>query len=236
MSKPVKCILLDDELPSLTYLRMMCEQIPELEIMRVFDNPLKLMEESEKLDFDLCIMDIDMPGLNGLEVAHLLKNKSVIFTTAYTDYAAQAFDLDAVDYIRKPITRERLEKSVIKAQAIIEKRIPEKQFVQVNTNKGKTLLFFDHISYITSSDIDSRDKMVILENGDELVLKNISYNELLNILPSALFSRINKKDVIALKTLKFFTHDEIVISLKMGDKKLPFSNNFKKEFLEKTGA
>lgn len=235
MSNSVKCILLDDEMPSLIYLRMMCEQIPQLEIVRVFDNPIAFIQEASKLDFDLCIMDIDMPGLNGLEVARLMKGKAVIFTTAHTNYAAEAFDLDAVDYIRKPITRDRLEKSVLKAQATIEKQAPEKQFIQVNTNKGKTLLFFEQVSYITSSSIDSRDKIAILESGDELVLKNISYNELLKMLPVALFSRVNKKDVIALKTLKFFTHDEIVIHLKNGEKKLPFSTNFKKEFLEKTG-
>lgn len=234
MSNKVRCILLDDELPGLTYLRMLCEQIDTVEIVRVFDNPLKLLQETDHLDFDICILDIDMPDLSGLEVARLLKNKPVIFTTAHTNYAAEAFDLDAIDYIRKPITKERLEKAVQKASAQLDKSVPEKQFVQINTNKGKTLLFFDHIVHITSSEIDSRDKLAFLENGEELVLKNISYNELLETLPDNLFCRVNKKDVVALKAVKFFSHDEIIIHLKNVEKKLPFSNNFKKEFLEKT--
>jgi len=234
LSNKVRCILLDDELPGLTYLRMLCEQIDTVEIVRVFDNPLKLLQETDHLDFDICILDIDMPDLSGLEVARLLKNKPVIFTTAHTNYAAEAFDLDAIDYIRKPITKERLEKAVQKASAQLDKSVPEKQFVQINTNKGKTLLFFDHIVHITSSEIDSRDKLAFLENGEELVLKNISYNELLETLPDNLFCRVNKKDVVALKAVKFFSHDEIIIHLKNVEKKLPFSNNFKKEFLEKT--
>lgn len=234
MNNKVRCILLDDELPGLTYLRMLCEQIGTVEVVRVFDNSLKLLQEADDLDFDICILDIDMPDLSGLEVARLLKNKPVIFTTAHTNYAAEAFDLDAIDYIRKPITKERLEKAIQKASAQIEKSRPEKQFVQINTNKGKTLLFFDHIVHITSSEIDSRDKLVFLENGEELVLKNISYQELLVTLPNSLFCRINKKDVVAIKAVKFFSHDEIIIHVKNVEKKLPFSNNFKKEFLGKT--
>jgi two-component system LytT family response regulator len=234
LSNKVRCILLDDELPGLTYLRMLCDQIELVEIIRVFDNPLKLLQEADRLDFDICILDIDMPDLSGLEVARLLKNKPVIFTTAHTNYAAEAFDLDAIDYIRKPITKERLEKAIQKASAQLEKVVPEKQFVQINTNKGKTLLFFDHIIHITSSEIDSRDKLAFLESGEELVLKNISYNELSETLPGSLFCRINKKDLVSLRAVKFFSHDEITISLKNVEKKLPFSNNFKKEFLEKT--
>jgi two-component system LytT family response regulator len=187
LSNKVRCILLDDELPGLTYLRMLCDQIELVEIIRVFDNPLKLLQEADRLDFDICILDIDMPDLSGLEVARLLKNKPVIFTTAHTNYAAEAFDLDAIDYIRKPITKERLEKAIQKASAQLEKVVPEKQFVQINTNKGKTLLFFDHIIHITSSEIDSRDKLAFLESGEELVLKNISYNELSETLPGSLF-------------------------------------------------
>lgn len=213
---------------------MLCEQIPSVEIVKVFDDPYKLVDEVPDLEFDICILDIDMPGLNGLEVARLLRNKPVIFTTAHTAYAAEAFDLDAVDYIRKPIGRERLEKALQKVAAVLEKNAPEKRFVQLNTQKGKTLLFFDQLQYVTTSDHDKRDKLATLENGEQLVLKNVSFPQLLEVLPPKLFCRVNKKDLVALRCVRFFTHDEIALQLSSGEVKVPFSENFKKEFAEKT--
>ena len=66
MNTKLKCLLLDDELPGLTYLKMLCEQIPELEVVKAFDNPETFLKESEFLQFDLCIMDIEMPGMNAI--------------------------------------------------------------------------------------------------------------------------------------------------------------------------
>jgi two-component SAPR family response regulator len=128
---------LDDELPGLTYLRRLCEQIPELEVVKAFDNPLKLIESLKDLEFDLCILDIEMPYKNGLEVAIALQHKPVIFTTAYKEYAADAFDLNAVDYIRKPIDKTRLESAVKKALQILGNESGKKNFsslIQIKAN------------------------------------------------------------------------------------------------------
>lgn len=236
MNPRVKCILLDDELPGLTYLRMLCEQIPDTDVVKVFNDPLKLLEEAPGLDFDVCVLDVDMPGLSGLEVARLLYGKFVIFTTAHTQFAAEAFDLDAVDYIRKPIGRERLEKALQKVADRIRKTAPEKQFLQWNTDKGKTLLFFDQIVRVTVSAGDKRDKLVMLENGERFTLKNISFLQLLAALPADRFCRVNKKDLVALRFVKFYTHDEMLLSTAEGEEKLPFSENFRKEFLAKTAG
>ena len=103
MNTKLKCLLLDDELQGLSYLKLLCEQIPELEVVRAFNDPEVFLKEFSKLNFDLCILDIEMPGTNGIQVAALLKGKPVIFTTAYKDYAINAFDLDAIDYVLKPI-------------------------------------------------------------------------------------------------------------------------------------
>ena len=113
-------MLLEDELPGLTYLKMLCEQIPELEVVRSFNNSTTFLKEIAVLEFDLCILDIEMPGINGLQIASLLKGKPVIFTTAYSEYAAEAFDLDAIDFVRKPIKKERLHQAVLKTIRRIE--------------------------------------------------------------------------------------------------------------------
>lgn len=231
MNTKLKCLLLDDELPGLAYLKMICEQIPEVEVLRAFNDPLKFMEESEKSDFDFCILDIEMPGLNGLEVAKSIKGKPVIFTTAYKEYAAEAFDVDAIDYVRKPIEKNRLEKAVQKMILHLNETAPAKQYIRLNTNKGRALLVFDQILHITNSPVDKRDKLVVLNTGEELILKNISFEQLLSSLPSKEFCRISKKDLVAMKAVRFYSHNEVKLGLSDREITLALSDSFKKEFL-----
>lgn len=236
MNTRLRCLLIDDELPGLAYLKMLCGQIPELEIVKTFNDPEKLMREIPTLDFDLCITDIEMPGIDGLNLAGMLKDKMVIFITAYKHYAVDAFDIDAVDYITKPVKKERLEKAISKALERLDRKSEPKNSIQVNTDKGKTILYFDTIVYIKTAAIDSRDKEVLLEDGSLLVLKNINFNALLEELPDVDFCRINKKEIIALKRVHFFNHNEITLSERdVNGKKitLSLSETYRSDFLLK---
>jgi len=228
-------LLLDDELPGLMYLKMMCEQIPNLEVVKAFDTPENLLNEINELEVDFCILDIEMPTMNGLEVAKKI-NKPVIFTTAYKEYAIDAFDLHAIDYIQKPIQKERLEIAIQKAFQRIEKSNPKKEYISINSDKGKILLYFNQVQYITISENESRDKIVYLENGTKYTLKNISFEKLLKQIPTNLFCQINKKDVIAIKTIQHFTFEEITIEINSTEKiiKLNLSEVFRSDFLKKT--
>lgn len=233
MNIKIKCVLLDDELPGLTYLKMLCEQISEIEIVKVFNNPEKLLSEAPLLDFDLCILDIEMPDLNGIAVANLLIDKHIIFTTAYKEFAVEAFDLDAVDYITKPVKKERLEKAITKVVNRIKKD-EKKQFISLNTNKGKSVLFFENILYIKSADSDSRDKIAYLKDNSQLTLKNISYESLQKKLPENKFCRINKSETIAIDVVNFFTHDEITTKIILSDGKplvLTLGTSYREDFL-----
>ena len=211
MNTKLKCLLLDDELPGLTYLKMLCDQIPEVEIVKTFNNPEKLLAEIPNLDFDLLISDIEMPGIDGLHLAEMLSTKLVIFCTAYKEYAAEAFNIDAVDYITKPVKLERLQKAISKAFERFDKSDGAKKFIQLNTDKGKTLLYFSQICYVKTAVSDSRDKTVLLIDGSFLNLKNVKFDTLLKELPEADFCRINKKEIVAVKAIKFFNHNEIVL-------------------------
>lgn len=221
MTTKLKCLLLDDELPGLTYLKMLCEQIPGLEVIKAFENPVTLLNEINHLEFDLCIMDIDMPEMNGLQVANLIQGKPVIFTTAYKEYAAEAFDIDAIDYVRKPVKMERLQQAVEKAKIKLNQQRNEKKFIQLNTDKGKAIVFFEQLAYIKASEIDSRDKTAQLIDGTTIVLKNISFKTLKSMLPPGDFVRINKKEVIALKIVQLFSFEEITTNIASPDGKAP---------------
>jgi len=230
-------LLLDDELPSLQYLKLLCQQIPDLEVIKSFNSPQDLLADLPTLDFDLLISDINMPGLNGLELAEQLRGKPIIFITAYAEYAADAFDLQAVDYIRKPLKIERLKQAIQKLLSIRgRKLIEEKNFVQLNTDQGKYLLYFDQIAYIQTSSLDSRDKIVRLVDQKEVTLKNISFDKLLEILPEMQFCRINKKEIISMNIISSFSHDEIKTNFSIGsDAPLTFnlSEIYKTAFIQK---
>lgn len=235
MNTKLRCLLLDDELPGLTYLKMLCEQIPELEIIRVFNNPNLMLKEIPGLEFDLCIMDIEMPGMSGLQVANLLKGKPVIFTTGYSQYAAEAFDLDAIDYVRKPFKLDRLLLAVQKAVLRTDKGSAPKNYIQLNTDKGKALIITDQIGYIATSETDSRDKVAYLLDATSIVLKNISIARLLEIVPSGQFCQVNKKELIALRSVHFFSHDAITTNIIQSDGKplvLFLTDTYRKEFIQ----
>jgi DNA-binding LytR/AlgR family response regulator len=209
----LKCLLLDDELPGLSYLKLLCEQIPELEVVRAFNDPEIFLSAFPGLDFDLCILDIEMPGTNGIEVAALLKDKPVIFTTAYKDYATDAFDLDAIDYLVKPVKFERLQQAVNKAMQRLALENKTRKYIRLNTDKGNALLYFDQLVYVKTSEIDSRDKAAFLENGTTQLLKNISFEKLISFLPSGDFCRINKKELVALRKVSHFSNDQITTNI-----------------------
>ena len=218
------------------YLKMLCEQIPEVEIVKTYNNPEKLLAEIPNLDFDLLISDIEMPGIDGLHLAEMLQNKLVIFCTAYKEYAADAFNIDAVDYITKPVKLERLQKAISKAYERFNKPETAKKFIQLNTDKGKTLLYFDQIQLIKTAISDSRDKTVLLSDGSFLNLKNVKFDTLLQELPEADFCRINKKEIVAVKAIKFFNHNEIVLHhLEENNKNttLILSETYRSDFLKK---
>ena len=236
MNTKLKCLLLDDELPGLAYLKMLCQQIPELEIIKAFNDPEKLLAEIPVLDFDLLISDIEMPGIDGLSLANSLKGKLIIFATAYKDYAAAAFDMDAVDYITKPIKLERLQKAVLKASERFHKPDTAKKFLPVNTDKGKAMLYFSSIVSVATSENDSRDKEVVLTDDTVLLLKNINFDSLLRQLPVNDFCRINKKEIIAMKAVKFFSHNEITLNQPLKNGKFPtvmLSEIYRSDFLAK---
>ena len=215
---------------------MLCEQIPELEIVKTYNNPEKLLNDISTLDFDLLISDIEMPGIDGLHLAEKLQDKLVIFCTAYKEYAAEAFNIDAVDYITKPVKLERLQKAISKAFERFEKADSAKKFIQLNTDKGKTLLFFNKIQLIKTAVSDSRDKTVLLADGSFLNLKNVKFDTLLSELPESDFCRINKKEIVVVKAIKFFNHNEIVLHhLEENNKNttLILSETYRSDFLKK---
>lgn len=231
----IKCVILDDELLAISYLKLLCEQIEGIEVVKAFNNPKIFLQEIDDIDCDLCILDIEMQGMNGLQVAGLIKHKKIIFTTAYKEYAAEAFDLDVVDYVRKPIKKERLQQAFEKVQKLTEQQT-DQSFFEWNTNLGKSRILTAEIVYIKTSEIDSRDKDVILKNNSDIILKNLSFKNLAELLPQKNFVQINKKEMVNTKYIQVFSASEIILDRSTTDGspvKLVVSDVFRSQIEEK---
>lgn len=229
-------MLLDDELLALQYLKLCCEELPNLEITKVFNQVEQFLEQYERLDADFCIIDIEMPGMNGLDLAKKIAPLPVIFTTAYKEFAFEAFELEAVDYIPKPVNKERLLKAIEKIRS--NKRLNKKHTdsIQFNTDKGKAVLSVEQIVYIKSSEIDPRDKLLSLEDGSSMTVKNLSFEKIQQLLPESKFCRVNKKELLALKAVKFFSADEITTSIQMKNNeflKIALGSSYRNDFIQK---
>ncbi|KMQ69340.1 histidine kinase [Chryseobacterium sp. FH2] len=234
----IKCVILDDELLAISYLKLLCEQIDNVEVVKAFNDPKIFLSEIEAIDCNLCILDIEMPGMNGLQVAELISgSKKIIFTTAYKEYAAEAFDLNVIDYVRKPIKKERLIQAFEKAKELVQSP-QKKEFIEWNTNIGKTVIFTEQIAYIKTSEIDSRDKDIILNDGTTIVLKNLSFKSLLEMLPAKDFAQVNKKEIIALSSIKVFSTNEIISTISIDGEnflKLQIGEAYKHSLMEMFG-
>jgi DNA-binding LytR/AlgR family response regulator len=137
----------------------------------------------------------------------------VIFATAYKEFAAEAYDLDVIDYLRKPIQQGRLVQAINKIKNHLETRGTEEHSFTVNTDRGKSIIYFKDLLYINTAVVDARDKEAFLANGTTLIFKNLTFEKLQQQLPAFGFLRINKKQILAKKIIKSYTATEIISTL-----------------------
>ncbi len=230
----IRCIIVDDELPAIRYLQTLIQGIPEVEIVKSFNNAEKCLAEIEQLNFNTCLLDIHMPGMNGLELARHLPGKAIIFSTAFKEFAADAFDLNAVDYLRKPYQLTRLATAFEKAKLWLGKQ-PNiaNQEIELNTAVGKSRINPANILFIEVADHDRRDKNIYVNTDQIILAKNVSLDELLSILPKAEFAQINRKTIIALSQVESYTSQSVTCKSPQGKKgtQLSLSGAYKTSFL-----
>jgi two-component system, LytTR family, response regulator LytT len=127
---PMSAIIADDEQLAREELKFLLDQIGDVEVVAVAANGIEALEAIERLDPALAFLDVQMPGLDGLSVLRRLREQNiepphVIFSTAYDQFAVEAFRLEAMDYLLKPVERDRLEETISRARRVVADRIIE---------------------------------------------------------------------------------------------------------------
>lgn len=224
-----KTLLVDDEFMALNLLEEFVAKIPDLEIMDKIKSPVKAIEILQNQQVDLLFLDIQMPVLSGNNLLKSLSNPPVtIFTTAYSDYALEAFDLNAVDYLLKPFSFERFLQAVNKGKQQIKKRqnlpnLSTDTFITVKVDGRLEKISFDEILFVEGLKeyvrIVCKDKrLVTLER-----LKNME-----GLLPSQNFLRVHKSFIVSTKRVRTLNGN----MLEIGKYKIPISRNKKEEVIQ----
>jgi len=211
----LNCLIIDDEPLAIKVLEAHIANIPSLTISGTSNNAFEAMDILKQGKTDLMFLDIQMPKLMGHEFLRTLRAPpKVIFTTAYKEYALDAFELDAIDYLLKPITLERLMKAVNKVNNNISVATKEEEsivdnagFLYFRAERKMIKVKYNEIVYIESV----KDYVKIVRLAEKTLLVKQSISSLEEVLPSNLFLRVHRSYIVALTKIVAFTNHDVEI-------------------------
>lgn len=228
----IRCIIIDDEPLARKGLK---EYIADTDFLRFegeFDNPMKATDMISRGEVQLLFLDIQMPKITGLDFFKTLQHAPpVIFTTAYPQYALDGFELNALDYLVKPISFERFLKAALKAKEYYEVR--EKNVSESNAAvdhfyikaDGKLVkLFFDDILFA-----EALQNYVVIQTKDKKYITYLTFKSVEEYLPASLFIKVHKSYIIAAGKIESIDGNDI----RIGAHHIPVSRNLKDEVMEK---
>lgn len=221
----IRCIAIDDEPPALLLMKEYISRIPFLQLDHTFEDAVKGQALLQQEGTDLLFVDINMPDISGLELVRSLNQPPmVIFTTAYKNFAIDGFELDAVDYLVKPIAFERFEKAVKKAQEFYNYRLrtqpaetPEALFVYSEYRLVKINL--TDIDYIESLE----DYIRIHTTTGKPLMTLMTLKKVLEKLPAGPFRRIHRSYIVASDKVKSVQGRKLRMQ---SGKELPVSDSY----------
>ena len=228
-------IIIDDEPAAIEVLSFHLDNIPFMVHKNSFRDALDALEYLQKNEVDLIFLDINMPKLSGIELPKFLQNPPlIIFTTAYSEYAIKSYELNAVDYLLKPISFDRLLQSVMKAKQVlekpnvvdsIEKDIPEQtsdHSIFIKSGSEFHQLAIQDIKYV-----ESDGNYVTFYSTKRSTLARYKISEVINLLPKHLFARVHRSYIVAIKQIDIVKKHCVVID----GKDIPISSNYREGFI-----
>ncbi|MCB0631601.1 MAG: LytTR family DNA-binding domain-containing protein [Saprospiraceae bacterium] len=236
----INVIIVDDEPLAQDVLETYIEKIPDLELLAKCSNAFEANEALKENDVDLMFLDIQMPQLTGIDFLKTLSNPPlVIFTTAYPNYAIEGFELNALDYLLKPISVDRFMKAVNKAIEQIELQRKDTgsgggskaeeigpDYFFVKADKKLVKVKFDDIIYI-----EGLKDYVIIRMEDSRVITLQTMKSLEDKLPVDLFRRIHRSYIVNVDRINAVVGNMIEVLEKGKPKHLPIGKNYREDLL-----
>jgi len=233
----LRCIIVDDESGAIEILTRYVQRTPELKLVRSFRDSIEALTFLACNEADLVFLDIDMPNLDGMRLSDLIRNKTihVIFCTAYSEYAVESYEKEAIDYLLKPIAYERFLKAVKKALKTRSGGIkPDEAGTQEN-HEGTGKLFIKSGPRIHGLDtgtllyVEKKGHYVVFHTSGGELLSRMNMNDLMNSLPPDNFIRIHRSFVIAIDKIDTIEKHAVVIQ----GKRIPIGESFRDDLFER---
>lgn len=228
------CIVVDDEPLARQGMEMNIANISFLQMLGSFSNALAASDFIRKENVDLMFLDINMPELNGLDFLKSLRDAPlVIFTTAYPQYALESYELDAIDYLVKPIRIERFLKAVNKAEnhlRLLQQEANnnqvekiEDEFVFIKADRKYFKIYFKDILYI-----EGLKDYVVIYTADSKIITSMNVKTIAAQLPASLFARVSKSYIVNVFHISSFDNELIYIQ----NNEIPLGQGFKDDFFK----
>jgi DNA-binding LytR/AlgR family response regulator len=226
----IKTLIVDDEPLALDIIESYIEKIPDLELVARCDNAIDANAILQKEPIDLLISDIQMPQMTGIELVKSMRTQAkVIFTTAYSEYAVEGFELDAIDYLLKPIAFDRFMKAINKVKDIPDMSTvaSSDDYFFVKADKKLIKIHFSEILYIEGL----KDYVIIKkETGRVIALQTMKSLEAK--LPSNIFMRVHRSYIVNISKIKAVVGNSLELTENGKTKDIPIGKNYKEELVK----
>jgi DNA-binding LytR/AlgR family response regulator len=235
----LNCIAVDDENLALDLIEDNIQKVPFLNLVKRCKNPFEAIEVLQKEDIDLIFLDIQMPGITGVQFLQSLTNSPmVIFVTAYQQYALEGFNLNVIDYLLKPIDFERFLKAVNKASEL--HNLKHKVTVNEVVTESKTSTIFVNADYslvkIKTEEITYVEGLkdyvkIHLDSTTKPIVTRMTMKSVEEKLPSNEFFRVHKSFIVSLDKIESIRN----LKIKIGNAQIPVSESYSEEFFKIIG-
>lgn len=222
----IKCIAIDDEPIALSIIQEYCKNYGEIDL-ETYTSPIAGMERIKSVCPDIVFLDIEMNSHNGVALARELPpGTCLIFTTAYSQYALDGFNVDAIDFLHKPIFYPRFERAMEKAIKWLGKKEdkPQRETITLKVEHKNVVIDIDDITFIEAMD----NYVKVFRRGLPMVLSQITMKEMESILPTDRFNRVHRSFIVSLNAIDKFSNRKIY--LLNSDRTIPVGRKYIETF------
>jgi DNA-binding LytR/AlgR family response regulator len=227
----ISCVAIDDEPKALEVIQRYCQKTNLLSLKASFREPVKAIEFLQREKVDLIFLDINMPDISGMQLVPTLSPRPlIIFTTAYSNHAVESYELNALDYLLKPITFERFLAAVNKATAALpSKIITGKSADSIISIKSGPQTYRVKLSEILYLEKEGNYITVHLKDKNILIRENIS--DIFELVPSEDFIRVHKSYVVSVRHITMIEVHQLIIN----GEKIPIGSTYRDPLRERLG-
>ena len=225
------CLAIDDEPKALEVIERYCQKISLISLKGTFREPIKAIEFLNREKVDLIFLDINMPDISGMQLLQTLSPRPlIIFTTAYSQYAVESYELNALDYLLKPITFERFLMAINKAAAALSSKNttgPDEDAAVLIKSGPQT--FRVKVSEILYLEKDGNYITVHLKDGNILIRENLG--DVFDLVPAADFIRVHKSYVVGIRHISMIEVHQLIVN----GEKLPIGSTYRDSLRDRLG-